>query len=113
MQKYFIKNASEKDLPIRIALRLMRERNYYAAMMVEHGDADALVSGLTKDYPKTILPSLQTIGTADGVNRVAGMYIIINKRGTFFFADTTVNVDPNCRRTCRNYRTHCAGCEVF
>jgi malate dehydrogenase (oxaloacetate-decarboxylating)(NADP+) len=72
----------------------MRERNYYAAMMVEHGDADALVSGLTKDYPKTILPSLQTIGTADGVSRVAGMYIIISKRGTFFFADTTVNVDP-------------------
>jgi len=79
-------------------LRLMRERNYYAAMMVEHGDADALVSGLTKDYPKTILPSLQTIGTADGVNRVAGMYIILNKRGTFFFADTTVNVDPDAKQ---------------
>jgi malate dehydrogenase (oxaloacetate-decarboxylating)(NADP+) len=79
-------------------LRLMRERNYYAAMMVEHGDADALVSGLTKDYPKTILPSLQTIGTAVGVNRVAGMYIILNKRGTFFFADTTVNVDPDAKQ---------------
>jgi malate dehydrogenase (oxaloacetate-decarboxylating)(NADP+) len=79
-------------------LRLMRERNYFAAMMVEHGDADALVSGLTKDYPKTILPSLQTIGTADGVNRVAGMYIILNKRGTFFFADTTVNVDPDAKQ---------------
>jgi malate dehydrogenase (oxaloacetate-decarboxylating)(NADP+) len=73
----------------------MRDRNYFAAMMVELGDADALVSGLTKDYPKTILPSLQIIGTGEGVNRVAGMYIITNKRGTFFFADTTVNVDPN------------------
>jgi malate dehydrogenase (oxaloacetate-decarboxylating)(NADP+) len=77
--------------------RLMMERNYFGAMMVETGDADALVSGLTKDYPKTVLPALQVIGTADGVNRVAGMYIIMNKRGTFFFADTTVNLDPNAQ----------------
>lgn len=90
----FYKKRQRKGLTYQDCLRLMRERNYYAAMMVEHGDADALVSGLTKDYPKTILPSLQTIGTADGVSRVAGMYIIISKRGTFFFADTTVNVDP-------------------
>src|SRR5690606_20691686 len=69
-------------------LRLMRERNYYGSMMVELGDADALVSGLTKDYPKTILPALHVIGVADGVSRVAGMYIITNKRGTFFFSDT-------------------------
>lgn len=75
-------------------LRLMRERNYYGSMMVELGDADALVSGLTKDYPKTILPALHVIGVADGVSRVAGMYIITNKRGTFFFSDTTVNLDP-------------------
>jgi len=87
-----------KGLTYQDCLRLMRERNYFAAMMVEHGDADALVSGLTKDYPKTILPSLQTIGTADGVNRVAGMYIILNKRGTFFFADTTVNVEPDAKQ---------------
>jgi malate dehydrogenase (oxaloacetate-decarboxylating)(NADP+) len=92
------KKRQRKGLTYQDCLRLMRERNYFAAMMVEHGDADALVSGLTKDYPKTILPSLQTIGTADGVNRVAGMYIILNKRGTFFFADTTVNVDPDAKQ---------------
>jgi malate dehydrogenase (oxaloacetate-decarboxylating)(NADP+) len=84
-----------KGLTYRDCLKLMRDRNYFAAMMVELGDADALVSGLTKDYPKTILPSLQIIGTAPGVNRVAGMYIIMNKKGNFFFADCTVNVDPN------------------
>jgi malate dehydrogenase (oxaloacetate-decarboxylating)(NADP+) len=72
----------------------MRDRNYYGAMMVELGEADALVSGLTKDYPKTILPSLQIIGIDEDVNRVAGMYIILNKRGTYFFADTTVNLNP-------------------
>ena len=63
-------------------------------MMVHLGDADAMVSGLTKDYPKTISPALQVIGVEKDVERVIGMYIIRNKRGTFFFADTTVNVDP-------------------
>lgn len=83
-----------KGVTFRDCLRLMHERNYFGAMMVEMGEGDALVSGLTKDYPKTISPSLQIIGTAANVNRVAGMYIILNKRGTYFFADTTVNVDP-------------------
>jgi malate dehydrogenase (oxaloacetate-decarboxylating)(NADP+) len=93
----FYKKRQRKGITQLDSERLMRERNYYAAMMVEVGDADALVSGLTKDYPKTILPSLQIIGTAEGVDRVAGMYIITNKRGTFFFADTTVNVDPTAQ----------------
>jgi malate dehydrogenase (oxaloacetate-decarboxylating)(NADP+) len=93
----FYKKRQRKGLTYLDCVRQMRERNYFGAMMVEFGDADALVSGLTKDYPKTILPSLQIIGTAEGVNRVAGMYIIMNKKGTFFFADTTVNVDPNAQ----------------
>jgi malate dehydrogenase (oxaloacetate-decarboxylating)(NADP+) len=77
--------------------RQMRERNYFGAMMVDCGDADALVSGLTKDYAKIISPALQVIGVADGVSRVAGMYIITNKRGTYFFSDTTVNLDPSAQ----------------
>ncbi|SHG89887.1 malate dehydrogenase (oxaloacetate-decarboxylating)(NADP+) [Chryseolinea serpens] len=94
----FYKKRQRKGMNYQDCERLMRERNYFAAMMVEHGDADALVSGLTKDYPKTILPSLQIIGTAEGVNRVAGMYIVLAKRGTFFFADTTVNVEPDAQQ---------------
>ena len=74
--------------------KLMRDRNYFGAMLVEQGEADALISGLTKDYPKTILPALQVIGTKSEVNKVAGMYIISNKQATYFFADTTVNVSP-------------------
>jgi malate dehydrogenase (oxaloacetate-decarboxylating)(NADP+) len=74
--------------------RQMRDRNAFGAMMVEFGEADALVSGLTKDYSKTILPSLQIIGLAQGVDRVAGMYIMLTKKGNFFFADCTVNVNP-------------------
>ncbi|HMV09081.1 MAG TPA: NADP-dependent malic enzyme [Cyclobacteriaceae bacterium] len=92
------KKRQRKGLSLRDCQQLLRDRNYYGAMMVEVGEADALVSGLTKDYPKTILPSLQIIGIAEGVSRVAGMYILLNKRGTFFFADTTVNVDPTAEQ---------------
>lgn len=94
-------------------VRLMRERNYFGAMMVELGDADALVSGLTKDYPKTISPALQVIGVADGVDRVAGMYIITNKRGTYFFSDTTVNLDPNAEELAQIIELTARGVKFF
>ncbi|AGA80288.1 NADP-dependent malic enzyme [Echinicola vietnamensis] len=76
------------------AQKLMRDRTYFGAMMVETGEADALISGLTKDYPKTILPALHVIGVKKDVDRVAGMYIMNSDKGPYFFADTTVNVDP-------------------
>lgn len=84
-----------KGLTLKEAVRLMRDRNYFGAMMVELGEADALISGLTKDYPKTILPSLQVIGVKPGIDRVAGMYIMNTDKGPYFFADTTVNLDPS------------------
>jgi len=93
-KKYYEKR-KRKGVTMYEANKLMRERNTFGAMMVENGDADALISGLTKDYPRTILPALQVIGVNEGVNRVAGMYAIFSKKGTLFFADTTVNVDPN------------------
>ncbi|MEI7801597.1 MAG: phosphate acyltransferase, partial [Bacteroidota bacterium] len=74
--------------------KLMHERNYFGAMMVELGEADALISGLTRNYAQTIRPALQIIGTEEGVSKVAGMYIMLTKRGPLFFADTTVNVNP-------------------
>ncbi len=80
------------------SVRLMRDRNYYGAMMVELGEADALISGLTKDYPRTILPSLQVIGVKPGVDRVAGMYIMNTDKGPYFFADTTVNLNPSAEQ---------------
>ena len=72
----------------------MRNRNYFGSMLVESGEADALVSGLTRNYPNVIRPALQVIGKADGVNKVAGMYIMQTKQGPMFFADTTVTVNP-------------------
>jgi malate dehydrogenase (oxaloacetate-decarboxylating)(NADP+) len=77
--------------------KLMRDRNYFGAMMVETGEADALISGLTKDYPRTILPALHVIGIKEGVDRVAGMYIMNTDKGPYFFSDTTVNVNPSAR----------------
>lgn len=74
--------------------RLMRQRNYYGAMMVRSGLADALISGLTRTYPSVIRPALQVIGKSDEVDKVAGMYILETKRGPMFFADTTVNLNP-------------------
>jgi len=90
----FYRKRQRRGITLFEGKRLMRERNYYAAMMVETGAADACLTGLTKDYGKSLVPSLQVIGPAEGVRRVASMYIIQHKKGPYFFADTTVNIDP-------------------
>ncbi|MBR9860184.1 NADP-dependent malic enzyme [bacterium] len=77
------------------AVKCMRQRNYYGAMMVEQAEADAFISGLSRNYPNTIRPALEIIGREEGITKVAGMYIITSKRGPLFFADTTVNIDPS------------------
>ena len=92
--KILAKKRQRKGMTLTDANRLVKERNYFGALMVETGEADAFISGLTRDYPKTILPSLQTIGVKKGVNRVAGMYIMNTPRGPYFFADATVNLNP-------------------
>ncbi|HOY48894.1 MAG TPA: NADP-dependent malic enzyme [Flavobacteriales bacterium] len=76
------------------ARKMMRERNYFGAMMVRTGAADALISGLTRRYPDTVKPALQVIGIRENVSRVAGLYIIMTKNGPVFFSDTTVNINP-------------------
>lgn len=92
--KFLYQKRQRKGMTLFDANRLVRERNYFGAMMLETGSADAFISGLTRDYPKTILPSLQTIGVKKGVNRVAGMYIMNTPKGPYFFADATVNLNP-------------------
>jgi malate dehydrogenase (oxaloacetate-decarboxylating)(NADP+) len=76
------------------ASKLMKDRNYYGCMMVEMGDADAMISGLSRNYPDTIRPAIQIIGTEEGVSKIAGMYIMLTKKGPLFLADTTVNFNP-------------------
>jgi malate dehydrogenase (oxaloacetate-decarboxylating)(NADP+) len=74
--------------------KMMKERNHFGCMMVETGDADALISGLTRNYSEAILPAIQIIGIEEGVKKIAGMYMLMTKRGPIFLADTTINFNP-------------------
>lgn len=76
------------------AMKAMQDRNYFGAGMLNENAGDVLISGLTKDYAQTIRPALRIIGVGEGNKLVAGMYLINTKRDTYFFADTTVNVNP-------------------
>jgi malate dehydrogenase (oxaloacetate-decarboxylating)(NADP+) len=76
------------------SLKLMRTQNYFGAMMVETGEADAMLSGLTRNYAEGIRPAVQIIGTEEGVKKIAGMYLLLTKKGPLFLADTTVNIKP-------------------
>jgi malate dehydrogenase (oxaloacetate-decarboxylating)(NADP+) len=91
----FFNKRKRRGFTLYEARKIMRERNHFGAMMVETGYADAMISGLTRKYSDPISTALQIIGVQEGANRVAGMYILNTKQGPFFFADTTMNVDPS------------------
>ena len=74
--------------------KAMKDRNHFGCMLIENGEADGMISGLSRNYPDTIRPALQIIGTEEGVSKIAGMYIMFTKRGPLFLADTTVNFNP-------------------
>ncbi|PTX44448.1 allosteric NADP-dependent malic enzyme [Christiangramia gaetbulicola] len=76
------------------AEKLMRERNYFAAMMVNEGDADALLSGYSRAYPTVVKPMLELVGMAKGVTRVAATNVMNTSRGPLFISDTSINIDP-------------------
>jgi len=90
----FFQKRGRKGFNAYEAKKVMRDRNYFGCMMVECGDADCMISGLAKNYPDTIRPALQTIGTEEGVKKIAGMYLMLTKKGPLFLADTTVNFNP-------------------
>ena len=90
----FFQKRGRKGFNAYEAKKVMRDRNYFGCMMVEFGDADCMISGLAKNYPDTIRPALQTIGTEEGVQKIAGMYLMLTKKGPLFLADTTVNFNP-------------------
>ena len=91
----FYRRRQRKGVDMHLAQTMMRRNNFFGTMMVERGDADGLVSGINYSYPETIRPALQIVGLAPGVRRVAGMYLMLHKRGLLFFADTTVNLDTD------------------
>ena len=76
------------------AIKSMKDRNRFGCMMVETGEADCMISGLSRNYPDTIRPAIEIIGTEPGVKKIAGMYLLFTKRGPLFLADTTVNFNP-------------------
>jgi malate dehydrogenase (oxaloacetate-decarboxylating)(NADP+) len=90
----FLQKMGRKGYNAYEAKKVMKDRNHYGCMMVECGDADAMISGLTKNYPDTIRPAIQIIGMEEGVSKIAGMYMMLTKRGPLFLADTTVNFNP-------------------
>lgn len=92
--KILYERRKRRGITMSEAIKLMRSRNYFGCAMIEAGEADALISGMTRKYPDTIRPALQLIGSEDAYRIVAGMYIMITKKGPFFFADTTVNINP-------------------
>jgi len=90
----FFDKRKRRGINLYEAKKTMRERTYFGCMMVHNGDADAMISGLTRKYPDTIRPALEIIGMEEGVRKVAGMYIMLTKKGPLFFADTTLNFNP-------------------
>ena len=90
----FFKKRQRRGVNLYESTKMMRDRSYFGCMMVEMGEADAMISGLTKNYAETIRPALQVIGTEEGVQKIAGMYLMLTKKGPLFLADTTVNFNP-------------------
>jgi malate dehydrogenase (oxaloacetate-decarboxylating)(NADP+) len=94
----YFKRRKRKGITEFEAIKLMRERNHYGAMMVDMGYADAMITGLTRSYRSSVSPLFQIIGTEENVKTASGMYILNTKRGPLFLADTTVNLNPTAEQ---------------
>ncbi|MBZ0328459.1 MAG: NADP-dependent malic enzyme [Altibacter sp.] len=93
----FWKSRRRSGITLYSAQRLMRERNYFAAMMLNVGDADTMISGYSRSYPSVVRPVLETIGRFEGVNKVATTNLMLTKRGPLFLSDTSINIDPTAK----------------
>lgn len=96
--KAFFEKRKRKGFTEFEAIQIMRERNHFGAMMVESGDADAMISGSTRNYRDVVKPVIQTVGLQKDVNTIGGMYILVTKRGPLFLADTTINMNPTAEQ---------------
>ncbi|OAB80561.1 NADP-dependent malic enzyme [Cochleicola gelatinilyticus] len=90
-------NRRRSGITLYDAQKIMRERNYFASMMVNEGDADAMISGYSRSYPSVVRPVLETIGRFEGVNKVATTNLMLTKRGPLFISDTSINIDPTAK----------------
>ena len=94
--KYW-KTRQRKGISLNQAKKLMRERNYFAAMMVNEGEADALITGYSRPYPIVVKPMIELIGKDRGVSRIAATNLMLTKQGPMFLADTTININPTAK----------------
>lgn len=95
--KVYWEQRKRRGVTLYSAQKLMRERNYFAAMMVNEGDADALISGYSRNYPTVAKPMLELIGMAKGATRIATTNVMMTKRGPLFLSDTSINIDPTAK----------------
>ena len=90
----FWKERQRRGVSLLDAQKWMRERNYFAAMMVNQGDADAMVSGYSRSYPSVVKPLMQLIGKAPGISLIATTNMMMTNRGPMFLSDTAINPNP-------------------
>ena len=95
--KAYWEKRKRQGVTVYSAEKKMRERNYFAAMMVNVGDADALITGYSRNYPSVVKPMLELIGMAEGVNRVATTNVMMTQRGPMFLSDTAININPSAK----------------
>jgi malate dehydrogenase (oxaloacetate-decarboxylating)(NADP+) len=88
------KSRQRRGISLLDAQKWMRERNYFAAMMVNEGDADAMVSGYSRSYPSTVKPLMQLVGKAPGITLIATTNMMMTNRGPMFLSDTAINPNP-------------------
>ncbi len=93
----FVRNRKRKGITRDEALELMQNQSYFGSMMVHMGMADAFLSGTSSKYAYSIKPAIEAVGVRPVLNHIAGMYILMTKKGPFFFADTTVNKEPDAQ----------------
>lgn len=91
------KTRQRKGITLLQAKKLMRERNYFAAMMVNEGDADCMITGYSRPYPTVVKPMIELIGKDRGVTRIAAANLMLTKQGPLFLADTTININPSAK----------------
>ena len=91
----FWKARQRRGIQLLDAQKWMRERNYFAAMMVNEGEADALVTGFSRSYPSVVKPMMQLIGKAPGISIIATTNMMMTNRGPMFLSDTAINPDPS------------------
>ena len=95
--KVYWERRKRRGITLHTAKSKLRERNYYAAMMVNEGDADALISGYSRSYPTVVKPILELIGLDKGATRIATTNLLMTERGPLFLSDTSINIDPSSK----------------